>query len=134
MTQTSYALVTGASRGLGKYFARALAARGNNLVLVARDKIRLAAVAAELQRAHEIRVETLLLDLANSGAGQRLADQLSARDLKVDLLVNNAGFGDQGEFFRLSLEHQNRMILLQTSTIVELTHRLLAPMIEQRRA
>lgn len=129
----SYALVTGASRGLGKYFARALATRGNNLVLVARDKDRLAAVAAELQRAHEIRVETLALDLGNSGAGQRLADQLSARDLKIDLLVNNAGSGDQGEFFRLSLEHQIEMILLQTSTIVELTHRLLTPMIQQRR-
>src|SRR5215831_17769101 len=133
MSQTSYALVTGASRGLGKYFARALAARGESLVLVARNKDRLDAVAGELQTAHDIHVETLSFDLAEPGAGQRLTDDLGARNVKIDLLVNNAGFGDQGEFFRLSLENQIEMIHLQTSTVVELTHKLLTPMIEQRR-
>ena len=100
MTQTSYALVTGASRGLGKYFARALAARQQNLVLVARDSDRLARLAAELEKANGIRAETLALDLASPGAGGRLAEQLKERGLKIDLLVNNAGFGDQGEFLK----------------------------------
>src|SRR6267142_2538921 len=94
MTQTSYALVTGASRGLGKYFARALAARQQNLVLVARDTDRLAKVSAELEKTYGIRAETVALDLASSGAGGRLAQQMNERGLKIDLVVNNAGFGD----------------------------------------
>ena len=133
MTQPSYALVTGASRGLGKYFARALAARQQNLVLVARDNERLAKLAAELEKTYGIRAETLALDLASPGAGGRLAEQLKERGLKIDLLVNNAGFGDQGEFLKLSLARQLEMISLQNATVVELTYKLLPAMIEQRR-
>ncbi len=133
MTQPSYALVTGASRGLGKYFARALAARQQNLVLAARDKDRLTAIAAELEKTHGIRAETLVLDLASPGAGGRLAEQLKDRGLKIDLLVNNAGFGDSGEFLKLSLARQLEMINLQNATVVELTYELLPAMIEQRR-
>ena len=133
MTQTSYALVTGASRGLGKYFARALAARQLKVVLVARDNDRLAALAAELEMEHGMRAETLATDLASPGAGGRLAEQLEERGLKIDLLVNNAGFGDQGEFHRLPIARQLAMINLQNATVVELTHKLLPAMIEQRR-
>jgi uncharacterized protein len=133
MTQTNYALVTGASRGLGRYFARALAARQQNLVLVARDTDRLARLSAQLQRICGIRAETLALDLASPGAGARLAEQLTERGLKIDLLVNNAGFGDQGEFLKLSLARQLEMINLQNATVVELTYNLLPAMIEQRR-
>ena len=133
MTQPSYALVTGASRGLGKYFARALAVRQNHLVLVARNNDRLATLAAELEKAHGIRAETFSLDLASPGAGQRLAEQLKDRGLRIHLLVNNAGFGDQGEFLKLSLARQLEMINLQNATVVELTYNLLPAMIEQRR-
>ncbi len=133
MTQTSYALVTGGSRGLGKYFARALAARQQNLVLIARDGDRLTTLAVELEKTHGIRAETLALDLASPGAGGRLAQQLKERGLKIDLLVNNAGFGDQGEFLKLSLARQLEMISLQNATVVELTYNLLPAMIEQRR-
>ena len=132
MTQPSYALVTGASRGLGKYFARALAARQQNVVLVARDNERLAKLAAELEKAYGIRADTLAHDLASPGAGGRLAEQLKERGLKIDLLVNNAGFGDQGEFLKLSLPRQLEMINLQNATVVELTYQLLPAMIEQR--
>src|SRR6266852_3124150 len=133
MTQTSYALVTGASRGLGKYFARSLAARQQNLVLAARDPERLATLAAELEKAYGIRAEALVLDLASPGAGGRLAEQLKDRGLKIDLLVNNAGFGDSGEFLKLSLARQLEMINLQNATVVELTYKLLPAMVEQRR-
>lgn len=133
MTQPSYALVTGASRGLGKYFARALAARQRNLVLVARDNNRLTKVAAELEQRYGIRAETLALDLASPGGGRRLAEQLKERGLQIDLLVNNAGFGDSGEFLSLSLARQLEMINLQNATVVELTYNLLPAMIEQRR-
>ena len=132
MTQPSYALVTGASRGLGKYFARALAARQQNLVLVARDNDRLTKLAGALENTQAIRAETIALDLASPGSGGRLLEQLKGRGLKIDLLVNNAGFGDQGEFHRLSLARQLEAINLQNATVVELTYKLLPSMIEQR--
>src|SRR5260370_37165349 len=97
MTQTSYALVPGASRGLGKYFARALAARQQNLVLAARDKDRLTAIAVELEKTHGIRAETLVLDLASPGAGGRLAEQLKDCGLNIELLANKAGLCDSGQ-------------------------------------
>src|SRR5437879_315221 len=99
----AYALVTGASRGLGRCFARALAARGHDLLLVARSSEKLEALAAELRAADGIRVENIVLDLAQPGAGGHLADELINRGLRIDLLVNNAGFGDQGRFLDLSL-------------------------------
>ena len=131
--RSGYALVTGASRGLGRHFAEELARRRQNLVLVARSRDKLENIAERLRTAHEIAVETVTIDLASCNAGQALARELDKRNLPIDLLVNNAGFGDQGEFFRLPLKRQLDMIHLQTSTIVELTHKLLSRMIEQRR-
>jgi short-subunit dehydrogenase len=133
MTPPRYALVTGASRGLGRCFARILAERQHNLVLVARSGAKLEALASELQTAHGIQVVNIPLDLALTGAGQSLADDLAARELDIDLLVNNAGFGDQGRFLELSLSRQLEAINLQNATVVELTHRLLPAMIDQGR-
>jgi short-subunit dehydrogenase len=132
MTRPGYALVTGASRGLGRCFARTLAARKQNLVLVARSAEKLEALALELCAAHEIQVERIPFDLAQTGAGEQLADELTRRGLEIDLLVNNAGFGDQGRFLELSLERQLQSINLQNATVVALTHRLLPSMIERK--
>jgi len=77
-------------------------------------------------------VESIPFDLARNGAGQRLADDLTSRGLKINLLINNAGFGDQGRFLQLPLERQLQAINLQNATVVELTHRLLPEMIEQK--
>ena len=132
MTRPGYALVTGASRGLGRCFARTLAVRKQDLVLVARSAEKLEALAHELQTAHDIHVESIPFDLARTGAGQQLADELTRRRLEIDLLVNNAGFGDQGRFQQLSLERQLQGINLQNATVVELTHRLLPAMIERK--
>ena len=132
MTRSGYALVTGASRGLGRCFARTLAARKQNLVLVARSAEKLAALGRELQTAHGIQVESIPFDLARTGAGLDLADELTRRELEIDLLVNNAGFGDQGRFLQLSVERQLQGINLQNATVVELTHRLLPAMIERK--
>jgi uncharacterized protein len=129
----SYALVTGASRGLGKRFARALAARKQNLVIVARSPDKLGALATELNAAHQIKVESIPFDLARPKAGRELAEELDRLALKIDLLVNNAGFGDQGRFNELSLAPQVEMINLQNPTVVELTYKLLPPMIERKR-
>jgi short-subunit dehydrogenase len=128
-----YALVTGASTGLGKVFAQALAARKHNLVLVARSEDKLQALAYQLQTTHGVLAETLPMDLAAPAAGRRLAQQLTERDLRIDLLVNNAGFGVQGEFRKLDLDRQLEMINLHNAAVVELTYLLLPGMIEEHR-
>src|SRR5205085_5930806 len=112
MTRPSYALVTGASMGLGKFFARALAARKQHVILAARSGERLDALAGELRDAHAVLAEPLVCDLAAPGAGQRLARQLGEGGFSVELLVNNAGFGLRGEFRELPLERQLEMIRL----------------------
>lgn len=123
------ALITGASKGLGKYFARALAARKQNLILVARSKAKLEALASELRDSHGILAEPLEFDLASPGAGLELAQQLRERNLQVELLVNNAGFGERGKFLDLPLERQLKMIHLHNTAVVELTYQLLPSMI-----
>lgn len=87
------ALVTGATAGLGAEFARQLAARGNDLILVARDADRLAASASELSAEHGVNVEILPADLGDREATQRVAERLASLTEPVDVLVNNAGFG-----------------------------------------
>jgi len=127
-----YALVTGASSGLGKVFAQELAACKRNLVLVARSADKLITLAEHLQTQHGILVEPLPLDLAAPGAGKQLAQLLAERNLPVDLIVNNAGFGIQGEFRQLDLQRQLEMIQLHNTSVVELTYLLLPDMIERR--
>jgi len=129
----SYALVTGASKGLGRFFARALAARRQNLILVARAQDKLTALANELTTTHEISVAPLACDLSAPDAGQHLAQQLNERELTVELLVNNAGFGLRGEFWTLPLAEQTAMINLHAAAVVELTYELLPPMLAARR-
>jgi short-subunit dehydrogenase len=129
----NYALVTGASRGLGKAFARALAGQQRNLILVARSKEKLETLARELRTAQQILVEPIEFDLAQPRAGKRLVEELSRRELHVDLLINNAGFGLQGQLWKLDLDRQIEMINLHTAAVVELTHLLLPPMIEEQR-
>jgi short-subunit dehydrogenase len=91
-------LVTGASAGIGAAFARALAARGHDLVLVARRAERLHAVAAELRERHGVHVHAMPLDLADPSTPRRLAEALRREGLAVDWLVNNAGYGVPGTF------------------------------------
>lgn len=86
------ALVTGGTSGIGASFARQLAARGDDLVLVARDAERLAATAAEITGQFAVEVETLTADLADRDDVRRVIDRLASTDQPVDLLVNNAGF------------------------------------------
>jgi uncharacterized protein len=130
-TGVTFALVTGASKGLGKYFARALAARKQNLVVVARSKGKLEALASELRDLHGILVEPIELDLSAPGAGLQLAQKLRDRNVQIELLVNNAGFGERGKFLELSLERQLQMIHLHNTAVVELTYELLPAMIKQ---
>jgi short-subunit dehydrogenase len=98
----STALVTGASKGLGKAFAEELAARGMNLVLVARSGDALRAVAEDLGARYGVHAVALSADLADPGAAALVGDELTRRGIEVDLLVNNAGLGLTGLTFRTS--------------------------------
>lgn len=131
MKHNGYALVTGASRGLGMAFARELAQRNYNLVLVARSQESLAAFASELRQTNGISVVDIATDLSSPGAGQVLAEQIASEKLPIDLLVNNAGFGLRGEFRALSLQRQLEMLQLNNQAVVELTYSLLPAMLER---
>jgi short-subunit dehydrogenase len=130
---TAYALVTGASSGIGECFARRLAARRRNLILVARSTSRLEEIARDLGLICSVQVEPITLDLSESGAAARLVATLRERGLAIDLLVNNAGFGARGRFWELPFERQAAMLRLNIQAVLELTHLLLPPMIEARR-
>jgi short-subunit dehydrogenase len=93
-----WALVTGASAGIGAAFARELASRGVSLVLTARRDDRLTALAAELSARHNVRVECITADLADSTAPQTLCGDIQRRGIEIDVLVNNAGYGLPGHY------------------------------------
>lgn len=121
-----WALVTGASAGIGDAFARRLAAEGLNLVLVARREDRLRALAEEVQRRHGVQSRVIAQDLGADGAAERVAQQV--RDLEVGVLVNNAGFSSVGRFERVPRQKVVEMIRVNCIAVAELTHLLLPPM------
>jgi uncharacterized protein len=123
------ALITGASAGLGEELARLFAADGHDLVLTARRRDRLEALAADLSGAHEIRAHVIACDLGAEGGAGRLLEELSGLDLSVDFLVNNAGYGSSGAFAELEPERELSMIRLNVLALAELTAALLPPMI-----
>ena len=121
------ALITGASAGLGVDFARQLSAKGKRLVLAARRKDRLDALAAELGNARAVE-----MDLSEAGAVDRLLAELASHGEHVELLVNNAGFGLTGRFAELDGRRQRQMIDLNCGALVELAHAVLPGMIERK--
>lgn len=121
-------LVTGASSGIGAAFARGLAARGSDLVLVARRTDRLTALAAELEAAHGIRAEVITADLAKPAAGRALRKTI---DGDVDTVINNAGFGDHGPLVAAHPEVLERMIAVDVAALVDLTRAFLPAMVER---
>ena len=125
-------LITGASSGIGEAFARKLAGRGHNLLLVARSEEKLIALCNELGRAHNIRAQYVSLDLSHASAPQRLLAETQKRSLEIDFLINNAGVGSMGDFAKLDLELELKMIDLNVRALVELTHLYLQPMRERK--
>jgi hypothetical protein len=126
------ALVTGASRGIGAAFARLLAERGTNLVLVARGAEALEQVAAHA-RARGVTALPLPADLADPAAPRRLVETLATRGIAVDHLINNAGIGPHGRFHTLPAERHLPTIDVNIRAVTELTARLLPGMVERRR-
>ena len=95
-------LITGASSGIGEAFARELARRGHDLLLVARSEEKLIALCNELGRIQNIRAQYVAMDLSEGGAPARLIEETEKRDLQIDFLINNAGFGSMGDFADLA--------------------------------
>jgi short-subunit dehydrogenase len=126
-------LITGASSGIGEAFARKMAARGRNLLLVARSEDKLIALCNELGRLTSIRAQYIALDLQQPDAPLQLFEETKKRELEVEMLINNAGFGSMGEFAKLDLNRELEMIQLNVRAVVELAHRFLEPMRERKR-
>jgi hypothetical protein len=128
------ALVTGASTGIGAAFARALAGRGVDLVITARDTSRLKALAKELQDRQGVAVQVITADLAKKAGVAKVATRLAepADDLApVDLLVNNAGFGSTGTFWELPVDTEEAEVLVNVVAPLRLAHAALGAMVER---
>jgi short-subunit dehydrogenase len=121
------ALVTGASAGIGAAFAVALAARGYGLLLTARRADRLEALAGALRQAHGVSVDVCPLDLAEPDAPARLVDWVGGR--RVDVLVNNAGYGVPGRYGDADWPTHARFLQVMVTAVCEVTHRLLPDML-----
>jgi uncharacterized protein len=123
------ALVTGASAGLGTELAKLFAADGHDVVLVARRRDKLDALAHEIEKEHGVRALVLAHDLTEATTPARLVRDLETRAIAVEYLVNNAGYGTTGPFVELDLSRELAMIQLNIASVVELTRRLLPPMV-----
>ncbi len=131
--QSKWALVTGASAGIGEAIAVELAAAGVNLILTARRGDRLEALGERLRREHSIQTQEIVADLSLPEAPRRIFDATEGAGIPVDLLVNNAGFGEYGEFLRSNLENQLKMVEVNCTAVVHLTRLFLPAMVDRRR-
>lgn len=125
------ALITGASSGIGAAFAEVFAAEGFDLILTARRETLLREVAERIERGYARRVHAVTADLADRDARLRLCDDLAARGLAVDALVNNAGYGVPGSYVANPWERHEAALQVLVVTVAELTYRLLPGMIDR---
>lgn len=126
-----WALVTGASSGLGAEFARQLAARGMHLILTARRGDLMQALAHDLHTRHGTRCEIIVADLTHPEGPKKILAEIAQKGIEVELLINNAGFGVVGEVDEANVDRMLEMIRLNVSALTELTYRLLPGMIER---
>jgi len=126
------ALVTGASAGIGAEFARQLAARGHDLVLVARDAARLDGLAVKFRERYGVTVEVLAADLLEPSGLARVEDRIAAADRPVEVLVNNAGFGLHTDFDLNPVDDELRLLELLVTVPMRLAHAALPRMIVRR--
>jgi short-subunit dehydrogenase len=121
-------LITGASGGIGEAFARKLAAKKHNLVLVARNEEKLISLCDELMLNHEIMAHYVAIDLLDYQADIRLFKETENHGMEVEWLINNAGFGSMGDFAELDIERELEMVGLNIMALSALTHRYIQRM------
>ena len=122
------ALVTGASAGLGRELASLFAKDGHDVVLVARSEDKLRALATDLAEAHGVAAHVVVADLGAHEGAARVDEAVKALGVPVDFLVNNAGFGSNGAFLDLERTRELEMVQVNVTSLVDLTHRFVAPM------
>lgn len=127
-----WALVTGASSGIGAEFARLLAARGMHLVLAARREEPMQELAGDLFTRHGTRTEIVVVDLTEPADVARLADEIDRRGIEIELLVNNAGFAVVGDIPRTNRETVLDLVAVNIAALTDLTYRFLPRMIERK--
>ena len=132
-TETSTALITGASSGIGEEIARVLAERGQNLTLAARREDKLTELAAELHDRYGIRAGVVACDLGQEKERTRLEARIAELKLDVEILVNNAGFGYAGNFVDADPQRQVDMVKLNVEAVVDMTGRYLPAMVRRGR-
>jgi short-subunit dehydrogenase len=128
-----WALVTGASAGIGTALAKELAGGGTNLVLTARRRDRLEDLAKALGAKHRVNTEVLAADLADPSASEKIFSFTKEKGLEIDLLINNAGFGQYGEFPSVETQRLLDMVQVNCSSVVQLTRLYLPEMVARRR-
>ncbi len=126
-----WALITGASSGIGAEFARRLAGRGMHLVLVARREHVLAELAEELHTRHGTKCELIVGDLSEPDQAGRVIDRVNELGVTIELLVNNAGYGIVGTVEQVDAQRAMSMLRLNVGTLTELTYRILPGMLER---
>lgn len=126
------ALITGASSGIGRALAGEFARHGWNLILTARRGGRLEELAGQLRGEHGVKVACLPADLADPAAPRHLFDAVQGRGLRVDALVNNAGYGVPGPYHKTDWAEQQAFLQVLVMAVAELTHHFLPAMIERR--
>ena len=122
-------LITGGSEGIGAQFAEAFSKEGHNLILVARNYIKLNEVKVRLENQYHNRIRIISFDLSKEGSAQKLYDEIN--EIKIDILINNAGFGMVGESWKQSIEKDERMVQLNISSMMSLMKLILKDMIER---
>jgi uncharacterized protein len=125
------ALITGASSGIGETFARELAERGMSIVLVARSEGRLRTLATELSQRYGIRAQVIPSDLSQEGAVRQIRQEVEQRHLVIDLLINNAGFANNGYFETISPERDHQQVMVDVTAVVDLTHAFIPSLLER---
>lgn len=128
---TKTALITGASTGIGKELAKIHASKGGNLIIIARSESKLNELKKELEQQYKINVLVIAKDLSDVNAPQEIYDEVKKQGIKIEYLINNAGFGALGKFQNVDLARQISMINLNITALTALTHLFLPDFIQQ---
>ncbi|MCI9421013.1 MAG: SDR family oxidoreductase [Eubacterium sp.] len=130
---TAYTLITGATGGIGLAFAKVFAVRGHDLILVARNEDRLKKIKRILTSTYGIRVQTISADLAKEHAPKELYHYVKSQGWRVDILINNVGFGDHNCFFDTDWQRQKNMLDINITALTHLTYLFGGEMRKSRR-
>ncbi|MDT0124759.1 SDR family oxidoreductase [Paenibacillus sp. RRE4] len=129
--QHQWALITGASSGIGEVFALEMASKGNHVVLVARTESKLEQLAERIKRTYQVRAEVVVSDLSELDAPQKVYEECQKRGIQIDILINNAGFATHGYFEQLPGSRQQDEITLNVLALTNMTHLFLPNMLEK---